>query len=171
MSKINQKTTVNGQAFSFVDIKVTIAELPFAAFNGIPIKSISYNQSRQRVYNYENSKYPTSFSIGKATFTGSVTFTMDSFELLRAGITASTAGYTSITELPPINILIKYNNAGKSAATEIKGVLFTSENVSGSEGDDTFSISCDFVASDIFNGLEVTKAFTIATINLDNQDF
>lgn len=168
------KTLINGQAFSYVDMSFAIDSIPLAGFKGVPVKSISYNMNQQKSVNYENSKFGTSISYGKISVSGSVTFSLDSFEVLRRQIYALTGGFGSIVDLAPVYITISYANKGKSSSLIIKHVIFTSENTSGSEGDDTFGVSCDFIAVDVVHTPMISlSAITLVTpMNLgDNQSF
>jgi hypothetical protein len=151
-----QKTLINGVAYSYVDLSISFEGTTVAAyadgFKGIPIQSIDYSSTQQKTANYENSKYPTSYSYGKVEFTGSVTFTLDSIEFLRDRIFELTAESRSILDLPTGDLTLTYANRGKANIHTLKNVAFTTENTSGSEGDDTFAVSCDFIASFIQYG-------------------
>lgn len=174
-----QNTLVNGIAYSYVDMNIQITGLSAAAyaggFTGFPIKSISYSSNQKKSANYENSKYATSYSFGKVEFSGTLTFTLDSLEFLRDAIYKLTANSRSILDLPPSDITITYSNKGKINIHTIKNVIFTTEGTSGSEGDDTFAVSCDFIASFINYGnpselglAAVAPAIT-AVLGTDNQ--
>lgn len=174
-----QNTLINGVAYSYVDMSILFEGLPaqyLDGFVGIPIQSIDYNATQQKTANYENSKYATAYSFGKVEFSGSITFSLDSFEFLRDQIFDATDSYSrSILDLPPVDITISYSNKGKANTHTIKNVIFTTENTSGSEGDDIFTVSCDFIASFIqYGDLTEVKTATIATgvkevISGDNQ--
>lgn len=174
MSTITQKTLINNQAFSFVDCSISIGTLkPGVDFSyvGIPIKSISYNVSQQKTMNYENSKYPTTYSLGKVSVTGSVTFQKDTFEALKADISAQTAGGKGIHDMPPLTITLNFVVKAKAAQTIITNVLFTTENMSAAEGDDTIQVTCDFIAANVL-GTGVTTDGSLNPINYtlhDNQ--
>lgn len=148
-------TLINGQAYSFVDVTFDIVGLTnLANFNGTPIKSISYNSEQQKAMNYENSKFATSLSYGKMTFSGNVTFTLDSAEMLRDAIFLATVRERSIVACPPCEINITFSNRGKLNTTTLHNVVFTTENMSASEGDDTIQVTCDFICSYIdFGGI------------------
>jgi hypothetical protein len=151
-----QNTLINGIAYSYVDMSVSIAGvnpvLYAGGFVGIPVKSISYDSTQTKTANYENSKYATSYSYGKVEFAGSLTFTLDSLEFLRDRIYELTSSSRSILDLPACDITITYANKGKINVHTIKNAVFTTEKCSGSEGDATFAVSCDFIASFINYG-------------------
>jgi len=143
-----QKTLINGQAYSYTDISFEIVGVDAVpGFNGIPIKSISYNSTQQKAMNYENSKYATSLSYSKKEYSGSVTFSLDSMELLRDAIFSIGVTSRSITDLPATNIKVTFSNKGKINVHTIQFAAFTSEIFSGSEGADQMEVSCDFIAS------------------------
>lgn len=161
-----QKTLINGQAYSYTDISFEIVGVDAApGFVGIPIKSISYNSAQQKAMNYENSKYATSLSYGKKEFSGSVTFSLDSMELLRDAIFALGVRSRSITDLPATNIKITFMNKGKLNVHTIQFAAFLNENLSGAEGADQMEVSCDFIASYINYGL--TTSFSAVSVSLD----
>lgn len=146
-------TLINGQAYSFVDVSFDIAGItPIPGFNGCPIKSINYNASQQKTANYENSKYATSYSYGKMTFGGSVTFTLDAAELIRDIIYIPAIRERSLVAMPSASITLTFSVKGKINKTKIHNVVFLNENLSGSEGDDQFTVTCDFLASNITYG-------------------
>lgn len=161
-------TLINGQAYSFVDVSFDIIGVTeLSGFNGIPIKSISYNASQQKSINYENSKYGTSVSYGKMTFTGSLGLTLDSCELLRDAIFSLGVRERSIVACPPCNIILTFSNKGKINVTTLHNVIFTTENMSGSEGDDTIGITCDFICPFIdFGRVSSVGAFATLANNL-----
>lgn len=144
------RTLINGQAYSFVDVTFSISELiAVPGFNGVPIKSISYNLNQTKTMNYENSKFPTSVSYSKVESTGSVTFTLDSAEMLRDAIFDAGVSERSIVACPATDITLKFFNKGKANTTTLYNVCFTTENMTGSEGDDTLAVTCDFICSHI----------------------
>lgn len=161
-----QKTLINGQAYSFVDAQFSIGNIALGTgFLGLPIKSISYNADQQKSMNYENSKYPTSYSLNKITTSGSVSFTLDTMEVLRDAI-FDINGTRSIKSLAPTDIVLTFINKGKTNVHTIKSAIFSTENYSGSEGDDTMQITCDFIAANIDFG---DKTVVTATVVTDNQ--
>lgn len=173
-----QNTLINGIAYSYVDMSITIEGLGPSqyvdGFVGIPIQSISYSANQQKTANYANSKYATSYSYGKVEFSGSISFTLDSMEYLRDKIFENFAESRSILDLPASTITITFSNKGKTNVHSIKNVIFTTENTDGSEGDDQFSVSCDFIASFINYGDASTLGLgtvgaVIATASPDNQ--
>lgn len=170
MSKF-QKTLVNGQAYSYVDMSFHIDGITdLDGFVGIPIKSIDYNGNQQKSFIYENSKFATGVSYGKMEFSGSVSFTLDSFEFLRDRIFSYSGNISrSILDLPPVDITINYVNRGKFNSHVIHNVVFTTENLSGAEGDDNFGVTCDFMASFINYGDNIQGG--VATfVNIINSD-
>ena len=144
------KTLINGQAYNFVNVQLSIdgvSSIP--GFTGVHIKSISYNASQSKTANYENSMYATTYSYGKKEFSGSVTFTLDAAEFLRDAIFELGTNTRSLLDLPPTDFNIKFTNKGKFNSVKIRNVALKTENFSGSEGDATMGITCDFIASDI----------------------
>lgn len=172
---IQPRTLINGIAYSFVDISISIPGLsaPLVGFKGLPIKSISYNATQQKTANYENSKYATSYSYGKMTYTGNIGLTADAAEQFRDAVFAIGLTERSITAMPAIDIAVTFSNRGKVNVTTIKNVAFTTENLTGAEGNDTIAVSCDFIASHIqFNTsltpqVAVSAAFDV--MGIDNQ--
>lgn len=172
-----QNTLINGVAYSYVDMNFSIQGLESAyadGFVGIPVQSIDYTASQQKTANYENSKYATSYSYGKIEYSGSVTFTLDSMEFMRDRIFEITGDSRSILDLPPSDITITYSNKGKLNIHTLKNVIFSTENLSGSEGDDMFTVSCDFIASfvqygDVTSGIGAVASLTKVINNNDNQ--
>jgi hypothetical protein len=168
-------TLINGIAYSFVDITFTISGLqaPLIGFSGIPIKSLSYNSSQQKTMNYENSKYATSVSFGKMTYTGNVGLTLDACEQLRDAVFALGSPERSLTAMPSLDASISYSVKGKKNETIIKNMMFINENMSGSEGNDTLAISADWIASYISFGAALTPIAVVQGvydfIGSDNQ--
>lgn len=164
---MNPTTLINGQAYSFVDVTFDFGGLiAVPGFNGVPIKSISYNVNQQTTANYENSKYTTSYSYGKMTYTGSVTFTSDSAELMRDAIYLLGVRERSIAACPAANLTLTFSNRGKINTTTIHNLKFTTENLSASEGDDTLQVTCDFIASFVdFGGISATTSVIATVIN------
>ena len=167
MALIKPRTLINGIAYSFVDITISIPGLSdiLVGFNGLPIKSISYNATQQKSMNYENSKYATSISLGKLTYTGNIGLTADAAEQFRDAVFSNFVEQRSIMAIPAININITFSNKGKINVTSIKNVAFTTENLTGAEGNDTIAVSCDFIASHI----EFGGATPPAVVFFDNQ--
>lgn len=142
-----QSTLINGQAYNFVDVQFQINGVSgVPGFIGIPIKSISYKASQTKTALYENSKYATAYSYGKKEYSGTVTFTLDSMELLRDAIFALTASSRSITDLPATDVVITFVNKGKKNVHTIHMAAFTSEDFSGSEGDASMNVTCNFIS-------------------------
>lgn len=163
-------TLINGQAYSFVDVTFDILNITESTgFKGVPIKAISYNVGQQKTMNYENSKYPTSVSYGKITSTGSLTLTLDSAEILRDAIFSNGVRERSIVGCPSTDITLTFSNKGKLNTTTLHNVCFITENMSGTEGDDTLSVTCDFICSFIdFGGLSTIGTFvTLANDGVD----
>jgi hypothetical protein len=178
MSK-TQNTLINGIAYSYVDMSLTIGALyPLqiaSGFNGIPIKSIDYSANQSKSFNYENSSYATSLSYGKHEYSGSIKFTLDSFEFLRDQLYTLYGGTRSILDLPASDINITFANKGKVNSHVLKYVVFTKESNSGSEGDAIFSVSADFICSYINFGdpsklgaVAITQA-VLSSQSIDNQ--
>lgn len=165
------KTLINGQAYSFVDTTVDFGGLSVnSSFNGLPIKSISYNVSQQKTMNFENSKYATSLSYGKMTYAGSLTLTLDTAELFRDSIFKLGVRERSIVACPASNLTIKFGNRGKVNATKLFNVVFLTENLSASEGDDTMQVTCDFICSFVDFGSTSLIKSVVGTIINDSLD-
>lgn len=167
---MTQRTLINGQAYSFCDVIFDFGNLgTLPGFDGIPIKSITYNVSQQKTMNNENSKYATSVSYGKMTYNGSVTFTLDTAELFRDSIYKLGVRERSIVSCPAANITLTFINKGKVNVTTIHNVIFTTENFSASEGDDTLQVTCDYLASFVdFGGMSTISV--IGTIVNNSTD-
>lgn len=164
---IKPNTLINGIAYSFVDISISIGGLtPIVGFNGVPIKSISYNAVQQKSMNYENSKYATSISLGKLTYTGNIGLTADAAEQLRDSVFNVFQVERSICSMPAVDVTITFSVKGKINVTILKNVAFTTENLTGAEGNDTIAVSCDFIASHIEFGASVIPN---PTVLFDNQ--
>jgi len=160
-----QTTLINGQAYSFCDVNFGVGGIDsLPGFVGIPIKSISYNVGQAKSMNYENSKYATSVSYSKMTYTGSVTFTLDTAELLRDSIFLLGIRERSIVAMPATNISLSFVNKGKANTTTLHNVIFTTENMSANEGDDQMVVTCDFLASFVDFGGESITTSVIGTV-------
>lgn len=167
------KTLVNGIAYSFVDITVRIAGIgaPLVGFEGLPIKSISYNAQQQKTGNLENSKYITSYSYSHLTYTGNIGLTADAAEQLRDQIFALGLTERSICAMPALDITITLAVKGKANTTTLKNLVFTSENFTGSQGNDTLAVSCDFICSHIdFGDIMTPQTAVGAVYNVLGQD-
>ena len=178
MSK-KQNTLINGIAYNYVDMSVSFAGITVPAYAqgivGIPVKNISYDATQSKTANYEYSKYATSYSYGKIEYKGTMTFTLDSLEFLRDRIFELFSGSRTILDLPACDVTITFANKGKINVHTLKNVIFTSEKTSGSEGDATFSVACDFLCSFINYGdpsalgLVAVTAAVVKEASGDNQ--
>jgi len=169
------KTLINGISYGFVDItfKISGLQAPLIGFSGVPIKSISYNASQQKVANFENSKFATSYSFGKMTYTGNVGLTADAAEQLRDAVFALGVPERSITAMPALDVTITFSNRGKINQTVLSNVAFTSENLTGAEGNDVISVSSDFICSYIDYGTASAPQVAVSAVfdylSVDNQ--
>lgn len=145
-------TLINGQAYSFVDASFKIAGVQlYNTYDGVPFASIEYTNSQQKTFNYENSKRPTSVSYGKITCSGSITFHLDAVENLRE-TAFKMFGSNSLTDLPNLECRIIFSNGGKRSVHTLRSMMFTEEGISGSDGDDVFTVTCPFVCAEISYG-------------------
>ena len=173
------KTLINGQSYNFVDVTFDLGQLiAVTGFNGVPIKSISYDVSQAKSANYENSKYSTSYSYGKMTYQGTVEFTLDTAELLRDSIFSLGIRERSIVSMPATNITLTFSNKGKVNTTTIHNVIFLNEKMSAAEGDEQLKVTCDFLASFIdfgpVGGVSVIGTLAAGSLDIihagDNQN-
>lgn len=166
-------TLVNGIAYSFVDITIRIVGIsdPLVGFEGVPIKSINYSAKQNKVGNQENSHYITSYSYGAKTYGGNMGLTLDAAEQLRDSIYALGLTERSICAMPALDMTITCAVKGKANTTTLKNVVFTSEDMSGSQGNDTLSVSCEFICSHIdFGDIMTPQAGVDLVYNMLGQD-
>lgn len=162
---------INGQAYNFIDMSLSIGGITtIPGFTGLPIKGITYNTSRVKSANYENSRRATSYSYGIETVTGTLTLTADTAFYLKDAIFALGVTDRNLVSMPVVDITLSYINKGKSNVVVIKNVAFTTDNNGGSQGDDQMTTTADFIATEVKAGGVLATALTIASYVIDNDN-
>ena len=130
---------INGRAYDYAQIQVTILGVPVAG-----ISAISYTEEQEKVNNFGAGSNPVSRGHGAKNASGSVTVSMNDVEAIRD---AALGG--SLLAIPSFDISVTFLNAQKVVTHVLKNVEFLNDGVEASQGDTNLERSFDVVLSHI----------------------
>ena len=132
-------TLVNGKAYDYTQIIMTILGVPVAG-----ITSINYTEEQEKTNNFGAGTRPVSRGHGAIEASGSIELSMNEVESLRQA-----APDGSLLKIPPFQITVTYLNAQNVVTHKLKNCEFTNDGVETSQGDTDIKRTFDLVISDI----------------------
>lgn len=130
---------INGRAFDFAQIVVTIAGVPMPS-----VRSISYSEEQTKENNFGAGKRPVSRGHGTINAQASIELSMNDVEALRGA-----APNGSLLAIPAFDITVVFGNPQQPTKHRLKNCEFLSDGVEGSTDDTDLVRSFDLVVSDI----------------------
>ena len=130
---------INGQAYDFTQIIMTVLGVPVAG-----ITSINYKEEQEKSNNFGAGNRPVSRGRGAINADGSIELSMNEVEALRD---AAPSG--SLLKIPPFTITVTYLNLQKVVTHKLKNVEFINDGVETSQGDTDIRRTFDLVISDV----------------------
>tara|TARA_B100000768_G_C11067942_1_gene285285 strand:- start:52 stop:480 length:429 start_codon:yes stop_codon:yes gene_type:complete len=131
---------VNGVAYAYADIVVSILGAPIAG-----ITSVKYDDKQDIVNNYGAGTFPTSRGFGK--YEATCTLTLDRAEL---GALLSAAPNNRLQDIGEFDITVSYVPVGNAPQTDIiKNCRFSNTPSGGDEGDSMIMSEMEIVTSHI----------------------
>jgi len=131
---------VNGVAYSFVDIVVSILDVPIAG-----ISAINYEEEQEKTNNFGTSKLPVSRGKAGINTTGSMEISMNDVEAIRD--IAPQRG--SLLSIPAFNIIVTFINEQVVQRHRLLNCEFTNDGVDSSLGDTDLRKTYNLVISHI----------------------
>lgn len=130
---------INGRAYDYAQIQVTILGVPVAG-----VSAISYSQEQEKVNNFGAGSNPVSRGHGAIDTTASITISMNDVEAIR-----DVAPNGSLLAIPAFDVSVTFLNAQKVVTHVIKNCEFTNDGMEATQGDTNIERSFDLVASHI----------------------
>jgi hypothetical protein len=130
---------INGKAFDYVDIQVSILGVEL---NGVT--EINYTEEQEKVNNFGTGNNPVSRGRGPRDTTGSIGLDMNEVEALR-----DAAPNGSLLDLPSTDVVIIFGNVQNPQTHQIKNMEFTDDGVETTQGDTNVVRVFSFVASHV----------------------
>ena len=132
-------TLVNGQAYDYTQIIVTVLGVPLAG-----ISSINYIEEQEKENNFGTGNRPVSRGKGAINASGSLEISMNDVVALR-----DVAPNGSLLQLPEFDILVTYGNPQRVVTDTLKNVGFLNDGVETTKGDKDIRRTFDIVLSEI----------------------
>ena len=137
---VDRTPFINGQAYSWVDITVSIFGVPVAG-----ITSVNYEENGDVVNNYGAGRRPTSQSNGKIESTASISIDRAEYNALVAA-----APGKNLMNIPNFDIVVAYLPEGSPPVADIiKNCRFKKMVSGGSEGDSNVMADLELVPSNV----------------------
>lgn len=130
---------VNGQAFDYTQIIVSILGVPI-----VSVSSISYTEEQEKVNNMGTGNRPVSRGRGAIDASGSVEISMNDIEAIR-----DVAPSGSLLLIPAFDIVVVFGNPQNVQTHVLKNCEFTNDGVETTQGDTDIKRTFDLVISDI----------------------
>ena len=130
---------VNGRAYDFAQIVVTILGVPLAG-----VSAISYAEEQEKTNNFGQGNRPVSRGQGAIDASGSITISMNDVEALR-----DVAPDGSLLKIPAFDIVVTYLNAQKVVSHVMKNCEFLNDGVEADQGTTNIERAFDLVVSDV----------------------
>ena len=118
-------TLVNGRAYSYVDVTLTILNVPTPG-----LSAINYTEEQDKTNEFGTSNRPTARGRGAINASGSLEISMDEVEALR-----DVAPSGSLLLLPAFDIVVVFGNPGKIQTHVLEAVEFLDAGVELAAGD------------------------------------
>jgi hypothetical protein len=130
---------INGRAYDYAQIQVTILGVPVAG-----VSAISYSQEQEKVNNFGAGSNPVSRGHGTIDTSASITISMNDVEAIR-----DVAPNGSLLAIPAFDVSVTFLNAQKVVTHVIKNCEFTNDGMEATQGDTNIERAFDLVASHI----------------------
>ncbi len=130
---------VNGTAYDYTQIIARIAGVVMPS-----ISSIDYEETQEKVNNYGLGNRPVSRGRGAIETSVSIEMSMNDVELIRGS-----APNGSLLAIPPFDITIHFANPQNPRTHVLKNCEFTTDGMSGAQGDGDLKKSFDLTCSHI----------------------
>jgi hypothetical protein len=140
MALADNPPLINGQAYSYADIIVTVLGVPVAG-----ITSVEYSQAQEITENYGAGRFPVSRGLGKIEHEAKIT--IDRAEL---SALIDAAPGNSLQNIPEFDIEINYVPEGSTPRTDVvRNCRFKNTIGGASEGDSTVMADLELAVSHI----------------------
>lgn len=130
---------INGTAYDFAQIIVTILGVPVAS-----ISSIEYEETQEKVNNYGAGNRPVSRGAGAIEATATIEMSMNDISAIR-----DVAPNGSLLQVPAFDITVFFGNPQRPETHVLKNCEFKNDGISGSQGDTDLKKSFELVVSHI----------------------
>ena len=130
---------INGTAYNFGQIIVTILGVPIAS-----VSSIDYEETQEKINNYGVGNRPVSRGNGVIEAKATIEMSMNDIEAIR---NASPLG--SLLSVPAFDITVFFGNPQSPQTHVLKNCEFANDGISGATGDGDMKKSFDLVLSHI----------------------
>ena len=135
----NLTPLINGRAYDFAQVVVNILGVPM-----LGISSITYSEEQVKENNFAAGKFAVSRGHGERNASASFDIQMNDIEALRDAVPNG-----SLLDIPAFDITVTFLNGQKPVTHTIKNCEFTTDGVSGSQGDTQLTQTFDLVASNV----------------------
>jgi len=108
------------------------------------VTAIEYKEAQTKENVYATGKRPVARGHGVIEPDGSITLLMTDIENIR-----DAAPNGSLLQVPPFDVVVTYENAGKVVNHVLKNCEFLEDGVSGSQGDTSLEMALPMVISDV----------------------
>jgi len=132
---------INGRAYDFSQIQALISGVPIAS-----ISSIEYSEDQKKENNFGSGDRPVSRGHGAIEAKAKITMSMNDVEALRKTVPTG-----SLLKIPAFDITVVYLHptSANVVTHTLKNCEFTSDGVSGSQGDTDLKRDFDLICSHI----------------------
>lgn len=130
---------INGRAYDFASITVTILGVPVAS-----VSAINYEESQEKTNNYGAGNRPVSRGFGVIEAKASIELSMNDIEAIR-----DVALNGSLLNVPAFDITVFFGNAQKPITHVLKNCEFTTDGNDMKQGDTDVKKSLDLVLSHV----------------------
>jgi hypothetical protein len=130
---------INGQAYDFTQIQVTILGVPVAS-----VSAVNYTEEQEKVNNYGAGNRPVSRGQGPIECTASFEISMNDVEAIRA-----VAPNKSLLQIPAFDIIVFFGNPQNPTTHIVKNCEFTSDGNEASQGDTDIKRTFDLTPSHV----------------------
>lgn len=131
---------INGQAYSYADIIVTIFGVPLAG-----ITAIDYKQTQEITENFGAGRFPVSRGLGPISAEGKITIDRAEFNAI-----LNASPNKSVFDVPEFDITVSYVPEGSTAVTDvIRNCRFKTSPGGASQGDSNVVVELELAVSHI----------------------
>ena len=136
---------INGIAYSYSNIAITLAGVQLATAT-----SIEYKETQEKVNQYGLGEEPYGRGRGVKEYSGSLELSLGEAQKLREAVKKMKPESSgSLTDLPPFDIIVSFDNGEKLITHRLLFCEFTEDGVSGSQGDTELKYSLPIVIGKI----------------------
>ena len=130
---------INGRAYDFAQIIVTILGVPVAS-----VSAIDYEETQEKKNNYGAGNRPVSRGVGAIETSASIEMSMNDIEAIR-----KVAPNGSLLQVPAFDITVFYGNPQNPVTHVLKNAEFTKDGISIGQGDTDAKYKFDLILSHI----------------------